>query len=94
MLGLEQAAVLAAPAHWDRVVVNVFQLISELQVAIQRHDDAGVHAVLDQCFGQGACHIGQTAGFGKGIGFRSSIQDLHRIRSFHDTGRCSRSPPP
>ena len=27
-------------------------------------------------------------------GFRSSIQDLHRIRSFHDTGRCSRSPPP
>ena len=93
-IGLEQAAVLAAPAHRHGVVGNVFQLIAVLQIAVQGHDDAGVHAVLDQRFGQGTCHIGQTAGFGKGIGFRSSIQDLHRIRSFHDIGRCSRSPPP
>ena len=93
--GLEQAAVLAAPAHRDRVVGNVFQLIAELQVAIQRHDDAGVHAVLDQRFGQGAGHIGQTAGFCKGGCFRSSIQDLHKIRSFlikriHISSRCGK----
>ncbi len=93
MLGLEQAAVLAAPAHGHGVVGNVFQLIAVLQIAVQGHDDAGVHAVLDQCFGQGTCHIGQTAGFGKGQA-SDSIQDLHRIRSFHDTDRCSRSPPP
>ena len=94
-LSLEQAAVLAAPAHGDRVVGNVFQLIAELQVAIQRHDDAGVHAVLDQRFGQGAGHIGQTAGFCKGGCFRSSIQDLHKIRSFlikriHISSRCGK----
>ena len=94
-LSLEQAAVLAAPAHGDRVVGNVFQLVAELQVAIQRHDDAGIHAVLDQRFGQGAGHIGQTAGFCKGGCFRSSIQDLHKIRSFlikgiHISSRCGK----
>ena len=94
-IGLEQAAVLAAPAHRHGVVGNVFQPIAELQVAIQRHDDAGVHAVLDQRFGQGAGHIGQTAGFCKGGCFRSSIQDLHKIRSFlikgiHISSRCGK----
>ena len=81
-LSLEQAAVLAAPAHRDGVVGHIFQLVAELQVAVQRHDDAGVHAVLDQSLGQRASHIGQTAGLRKGGCFRSSIQDLHKIRSF------------
>jgi len=81
-LSLEQAAVLAAPAHRDGVVGHIFQLVAELQVAVQRHDDAGVHAVLDQSLGQRASHVGQTAGLRKGGCFRSSIQDLHKIRSF------------
>ena len=80
--GLEQAAVLAAPAHRHRVVGDVFQPVTHLQVAVQRHDDAGVHAVLDQSLGQRACNISQTAGFRKGSCFRSSIEDFHKIAPF------------
>jgi len=76
---LEQAAVLAAPAHRHRVVGNVLQLIPELQIAVQRHNDTGVHAVLHQGFGQGTGHVCQTTGFCKGVCFRSSIQDSHRF---------------
>ena len=80
--GLEQAAVLAAPAHRHRVVGDVFQPVTHLQVAVQRHDNAGIHAVLDQSLGQRACNIGQTAGFRKGSCFRSSIEDFHKIAPF------------
>ena len=38
-----------------------------------------IHAILDQCFGQCAGHIGQTAGFCKRIRLRGCIQDSHRI---------------
>ena len=78
-LGFEQAAVLAAPAHRNGVIGDVFQLVAEFQIAVQGHDDAGVHAILDQSLGQRARHVGQTAGLGKGGRFRSSIQDFHRI---------------
>ena len=76
---LEQAAVLAAPAHGNGVVGHIFQHLAVLQVTVQRHDNAGVHAVLDQCLGQCTGHVGQTAGLCKGIRFRSSIQDSHRF---------------
>ncbi len=61
------------PQYWLRQptgtlkVGNIGQRILELQIAVQGHDDAGVHAVMDQRLGQGTCNIGQTAGFGKGI---------------------------
>ena len=99
-LSLEQAAVLAAPAHGHRVVGDILQLVAHFQVAVQRHDDAGIHAVLDQSLGQGACHIGQTAGLGKGGRFRSGIQDLHSISPFQKKGRIRKEragaqrPPP
>ena len=76
---LEQATVLAAPAHGNGVVGHIFQHLAVLQVTVQRHDNAGVHAVLDQCLGQCTGHVGQTAGLCKGIRFRSSIQDSHRF---------------
>ena len=99
-LSLEQAAVLAAPAHGHRVVGDILQLVAHFQVAVQRHDDAGIHAVLDQSLGQGACHVGQTAGLGKGGRFRSGIQDLHSISPFQKKGRIHKEragaqrPPP
>ena len=99
-LSLEQAAVLAAPAHGHRVVGDILQLVAHFQVAVQRHDDAGIHAVLDQSLGQGACHVGQTAGLGKGGRFRSGIQDLHSISPFQKKGRIRKEragaqrPPP
>ena len=46
-LDVYKRQVLAAPAHRHGVVGNVFQLIAVLQIAVQGHDDAGVHAVLD-----------------------------------------------
>ena len=80
--GLEQAAVLAAPAHRHRVVGDILQILAVFQVAVQGHDDAGVHAVLDKGLGQGACHVRQTAGLCIGSRFRSSVQDFHRIAPF------------
>ena len=57
--------------------------------------DLDLVALPSQSLGQGAGHIGQTAGFCKGGCFRSSIQDLHKIRSFlikriHISSRCGK----
>ena len=76
-LGLEQAAVLAAPAHRHRIVGHILQVIPEAQIAVQRHDHAGVHTILDKGLGQRTCHVSQTAGFGKRRGLRCSVKNPH-----------------
>ena len=77
-LGLEQAAVLAAPAHGHAEVGDIGQRILEFQVAVQRHNDAGVDAVADQRLGQSARNIGQAAGLGKGCSLAGCVQDFHK----------------
>ena len=76
---LEQAAVLAAPAHRHAEVGDIGQPVAEFQVAIQRHDHTAVDAVAHQSLGQGAGHIGQAAGFGKGGCLAGSVKDSHSL---------------
>ena len=72
-LGLEEAAVLAAPADRHAEVGDIGQAILEFQVTVQRHDNTGVDAVLDQSLGQCTGHVGQAAGLGKGSSFAGCI---------------------
>ena len=75
----EQAAILAAPAHRHAEVGHVGQLVTELQIAVQRHDHPAIHAVFHKCLGQAARHIAQTAGGGKGIGLAGAKKNIHRV---------------
>ena len=77
-LALEQAAILAAPAHRHTEVGNVGQGILELQIAVQRHDNAAIHAILHQGFGQGTRNVSQTAGLCIRGGLTGSIQNFHK----------------
>ena len=72
-LGLEEAAVLAAPADRHAKVGDIGQAILEFQVTVQRHDNTGVDAVLDQSLGQCTGHVGQAAGLGKGSSLAGCI---------------------
>ena len=78
VLGLEQAAVLAAPAHRHAEVGHIGQGVFVFQVAVQRHDHTAVHTVLDQRFGQRPGHIGQTAGLCKRSSLAGCIQNSHK----------------
>ena len=77
-LGLEQAAVLAAPAHRHAEVGDIGQRILEFQITVQRHNHAGINAIADQRLGQSARNIGQTAGLGKRGSLAGCIQDFHK----------------
>ena len=77
-LGLEQAAVLAAPAHRHAEIGDIGQRILEFQIAVQRHNDAGVDAIANQRLGQSARNVGQAAGLGKGSSLAGCIQDFHK----------------
>ena len=59
-------------------VGDISQRILEFQVAVQRHNDAGVDAVADQRLGQSARNIGQAAGLGKGCSLAGCVQDFHK----------------
>ena len=77
MLGLEQAAVLAAPAHGHAEIGNIGQRILELEIAVQGHDNAAVNAVMNQSLGQCTGNIGQTTGFCIRCSLAGCIENFH-----------------
>src|SRR5262249_46389157 len=50
-----------------------------LDGSVSRHDDANVVAERGESLGQGAAHVGQTAGLGEGSDFSAKEQDLQRL---------------
>ena len=74
---LEQAAVLAAPAHRNAEVGDILQLVLELQIAVQRHDHAAVNSVMDKRFRQSTGNVRQTAGFSKGRSLAGCVKNFH-----------------
>ena len=77
MLGLEQAAILAAPAHGHAEIGNIGQRILELEIAVQGHDNAAVNTVTNQSLGQCTGNIGQTTGFCIRCSLAGCIENFH-----------------
>ena len=64
--------------HMTIEVGDVGQGVLEFQIAVQRHNHAAIHTVLDQGFGQCTRYVSQTAGLCIRGSLAGSIQNFHK----------------
>ena len=77
---LKQAAVGGAPGQVDVEALQVGHLVPPLlaDALVEGEDDPHIVAHLGQGLGQGARHVGQTAGLDKGGHLRGCKKDIHK----------------